>query len=307
MNYKYIYGPIASRRLGFSLGISTMPKKTCNYSCVYCQLGRTNHLTNTRQMFYPVEDILLEFDQALKENLKFDVVSIVGEGEPSLYLGLGSLISEIKKRVDKPVSVITNGALLYDSKVRAELNLADIVLPSLNAYDDHLFKMINRSYGRINFHDTFEGLKIFSHEYKGQIWLEIMLVEGFNDDDQSLERFEGRLKEIRYDRLYLNTPVRPPAESFIKPISKERMKRAVEVLHGIPIDLLCSLPYQSGDEDDFAAIISIIERHPLNQHEITEFLKSRGTNDPEVILKRLKKESAVEMIDYKGYHIYRLK
>ena len=58
---KYIYGPVPSRRLGISLGISPIPKKTCNYSCIYCQLGRTDHMTNTRQMFFEVEEILAEF------------------------------------------------------------------------------------------------------------------------------------------------------------------------------------------------------------------------------------------------------
>ena len=42
--YKYVYGPVPSRRLGISLGISPIPKKTCNYSCIYCQLGRTDHM-----------------------------------------------------------------------------------------------------------------------------------------------------------------------------------------------------------------------------------------------------------------------
>jgi wyosine [tRNA(Phe)-imidazoG37] synthetase (radical SAM superfamily) len=41
-DFQYVYGPVPSRRLGMSLGISPIPKKTCNYSCVYCQLGRTD-------------------------------------------------------------------------------------------------------------------------------------------------------------------------------------------------------------------------------------------------------------------------
>ena len=45
---KYIFGPVPSRRLGQSLGIDTIPLKTCNWNCIYCQLGRTRPLTNER-------------------------------------------------------------------------------------------------------------------------------------------------------------------------------------------------------------------------------------------------------------------
>ncbi|NQE05966.1 hypothetical protein C5S32_08860 [ANME-1 cluster archaeon GoMg1] len=50
---KIVYGPVPSRRLGRSLGVSPIPFKTCNYSCVYCQLGRTTHMTNQRKDFFP--------------------------------------------------------------------------------------------------------------------------------------------------------------------------------------------------------------------------------------------------------------
>lgn len=132
---KYVYGPVPSRRLGISLGISPIPKKTCNYSCIYCQLGRTNPLINERTMFFPIDDIIFEFEQIQKSNIKYDVITIVGEGEPTLYLGLGGLISAIKQRTEIPVAVITNGALFYDSEVRKELYSADIVLPTFDAYN----------------------------------------------------------------------------------------------------------------------------------------------------------------------------
>lgn len=158
---KFVYGPVPSRRLGISLGISPIPKKTCNYSCIYCQLGRTDNMTNTRQMFFSVKEIIEEFDIYLKRNTEFDVVTIVGEGEPTLYLGLGKLICEVKKRTEKPVVVITNGALLYDKVLREELYNADIVLPTLDAYDDASLKSINRPHGAIRFEQIKSGLKPF--------------------------------------------------------------------------------------------------------------------------------------------------
>lgn len=307
MDMKYVYGPVPSRRLGVSLGISPIPKKTCNYSCIYCQLGRTDHMTNTRQMFFSVEEIMAEFDEVLREKIYFDVVTIVGEGEPTLYLGLGELIDEIKKRTDKPVAVITNGALLYDTQLQSELGRADIVLPTMDAYDEESLKRINRPHGSLKFEDIKRGLEEFSEKYQGQLWIEIMLIKDVNDDDESLGKYAEMLKRINYEKLYLNTPVRPPAESDVSVVDHEKMDYAAELLGGISIDLLSSEGFHSEIEDNHAAILSIIKRHPMNQFEIEGFLASRGHSDIDEFLNELKQDEKVEVINYKGYDTYRLK
>ncbi len=304
---RYLYGPVPSRRLGLSLGISPIPKKTCNYSCIYCQLGRTDHLTNTRQMFFPVEDIVRELDQFLKSPVAFDVVTIVGEGEPTLYLGLGHLIRLIRLRTEKPIAIITNGALLYDRDVQDELMAADIVLPSLDAVDEDQFRRIHRPHRRLTFSQVFQGLVEFSHRTTGRLWLEVMLMAGVNDDDETLNRLKSMLDMVRYDRLYLNTPVRPPAEPWVRPLEHEQMERAVDRLGGISIDLLASEGFYSAIADPVDAIKSIIKRHPMNQYEISDFLSARGFENPDEVLARLNQDEAIVVIDYKGYHTYRLK
>ena len=303
---KYVYGPVPSRRLGLSLGISPIPKKVCNYSCIYCQLGRTDRMSNTRQMFFMVEEIMEELQEVLRNKIKFDVVTIVGEGEPTLYLGLGELISEIRKRTDKPVAVVTNGALFYDAKLRAELYGADIVLPTLDAYDEESLRKINRPHGAIDYEMVSEGLKKFSEEYTGQLWIELMLIEGMNDDEVSLRKYAEVLKKLDYDKLYINTPVRPPAEPDVKAVSHEKMNRAVDVLGGISIDLLDSQGFHSEIEDHYEAIMSIIKRHPMNQFEIEGFLTSRSCKNIDGILDDLKKDGKVVIVNYKGYDTYRL-
>jgi len=304
---KFVYGPVPSRRLGISLGISPIPKKTCNYSCIYCQLGRTDRMTNTRQMFFTVKEMMDEFDDVIGTQTEFDVVTIVGEGEPTLYLGLGELIGEIHKRTDKPVAVITNGALLSDENLRRELYQADIVLPTLDAYDEESFKKINRPHGKINFKMIHDGLIQFSKEYQGQLWIELMLMQGINDDDESLERYAKQLKEFQYDRLYINTPIRPPAEAGVVAVSHDRMGVAVDLLGGISIDLLESEGFHSEIKDHYDAILSIIKRHPMNQFEIIEFLKSRGVENDNQMLHRMDQDNNIDVIHYKGYNTYRLK
>ena len=305
--FRFIFGPVPSRRLGISLGVSPIPKKTCNYSCIYCQLGRTDKLTNTRQSFFPPEEIIAELEEYISSERSFDAVTIVGEGEPTLCLDLGFLIDEIKKRTAAPVAVITNGALLYDSALRNDLNNADIVLPSFDAYDEASFRMINRPHGSISFRMYYEGLVRFSHDYQGELWLEIMLMKGINDEDTALYLYRSLLEKINYSKLYINTPVRPPAEEGVFCIDEKRMKRASEILNGISIDRLVSTGFKSEIPDDLSAILSIIKRHPMNSFEITSFLRSRNTEDPENIMRVLENREDVMSIEYKGFKTYRLK
>jgi wyosine [tRNA(Phe)-imidazoG37] synthetase (radical SAM superfamily) len=264
-------------------------------------------MTNSRKMFFPIEDIIAEFNEVLLDKVVFDVVTIVGEGEPTLYLGLGKLIEEIQKRTDKPVAVITNGALLYDKQVQAELGKADIVLPSMDAYSVDLFNKIDRPHKSLDFDDVRRGLQEFSKMYQGQLWLEIMLVKDLNDSEEALGKYAAMLKELTYDKLYLNTPVRPPSEVAVKAVDHEKMNQAAEFLDGISIDLLSSHGFFSEIQDDYPAVLSIIKRHPMNQFEIEGFLKARGCELPRAILEKLSEDPSVIAIDYKGYNTYRLR
>lgn len=304
--YKYIYGPVPSRRMGISLGISPIPKKYCNYSCVYCQLGRTKNLTNKRNEFFDLKEILKEFQDISKKDIYYDVVTIVGEGEPTLYSELGRLIKKIKTMTDKPVAVITNGALMYDEKTRKDLMKADIVLPSIDACNENMFTRINRPSRSINYNNMLEGLIEFSNHYKGQLWIEIMLVKGYNDSVDNLIEFKKILSRIDYDKLYINTPVRPPAESYVKKVGSEKMELAVEMLEGISIDQLVSDGFYSEIEDDVYAVMSIIKRHPMNQFEIVSFLEKRGNKNPVGILEKLSYVDEIEVVEYMNYNTYRL-
>lgn len=303
--FRYIFGPVPSRRLGQSLGVSPIPEGTCNYSCTYCQLGRTRHMTNRRQCFFPLNDILQEFDQCLDGCPSFDVVTVVGEGEPTLYADLGPLIHQLKQRTEKPVAVITNGALLSDGAVRQDLMEADIVLPSLDAVDQNTFRAIDRPYGTIRFDEVWQGLKTFSKEYTGQIYLEIMLLDQVNCSEETILQFKEMLKQLRYDRLYVNAPVRPPAEKNVYPASPEQIDYAVKTLGGISIDMLTTGSFASEIDDPLEAIISIAKRHPMNQFEIKSFLESRDIHDPTPYYDALSRHPHVSVIDYKGIRTYR--
>jgi len=264
-------------------------------------------MTNKRKEYFNCNDLIEEFKMYLNDEIIFDVITIVGEGEPTLYSKLGDLIKELKLITDKPIAVITNAALMSDSSVREELKNADIVLPSLDACDKEMFKKINRPHGNIKFDEIVEGLKTFSKEYKGQLWLETMIIKDINDNKEFFLNLKNLLNTINYHRLYINSPVRPPAESFAKQPSKESIRKATLILGGISIDELVSEGFYSETKDDYEAVISIIKRHPMNQFEIKSFIEKRWNSNIEEFFQKLDNDDNIEVINYKNYYTYRLK
>lgn len=304
---QHVYGPIPSRRLGKSLGISPIPKKTCNYGCIYCMLDQTNHMINIPQAFYEVADILSQLQDVVNQGIAFDVVTLAGEGEPTLYAFLGDLILGIKDITDKPIAVITNGATLDQKKVFDALLLADIVLPSVNGYNEETFNKINRPHRDIDFNSITQALVDFSKTFEGQCWLELMLIHNINDSTQDLLSYKEFFKQFNYDRLYINTPVRPPTEPYVKKVSHDKMLQAMQVLGGIGIEDSYHHGYFSAIIDHYQAIINIIGSHPMHQYEITGFLTHRKCDHIQSIFDRLKQDPNVQVISYRGYDNYRIK
>ncbi|MCD6253825.1 MAG: radical SAM protein [Thermotogae bacterium] len=304
MSLRYVYGPVPSRRLGRSIGVSPIPPKTCNYSCIYCQLGRTTRMTNKRREFFPLREILQEVSEIPKD--KADVITIVGEGEPTLYSKLGELILGIRQRVDLPVVVITNGGLLCEPEVKKALSFADVVLPSLDAWDEKSFRRINRPHPSLNFDRVVEGLKTFTQEFRGEVWLEVMLMKNVNDDDAALLEIRKIAEKVSPKKIYLNVPIRPPAESWVKPPDPDVVRKAAEVLNAIALDFLISNSYRVDPQDAVNGIVSIIKRHPMTEPEIMNLLGEVSDN-PEKLLEGLRKHPKVILKRWRSMTFYHYK
>jgi len=273
---KYVYGPVPSRRLGQSLGIDTIPLKTCNWNCVYCQLGRTVPLTNERREYFPGEEILAEVKAALNSRQpgEIDWVTFVGSGEPTLHNGISWLILEVKLLTNLPIAVITKVSLLYLPEVRRDLVWADVVMPSLDAGTAVLYRQLNRAHPEVTFERLVDGLITFRQEFSGKIWIEVMLVQGLNDTEAALQDIAAVLRRIRPDEVHINLPTRPPAETWVRPSDEEGLMRARAILGDIatvvhPAEGSFDL---SGCDTAVDAIISIITRHPMCQEELERTL-----------------------------------
>jgi wyosine [tRNA(Phe)-imidazoG37] synthetase (radical SAM superfamily) len=262
-------------------------------------------MSNKREAYFDVDAIMTEFIEWQKSGKAVDVITLVGEGEPTLYLNLGNLIRRLKALTDIPIAVITNGALLSEEAMRNELMEIDFVLPSFDAADEETFKRVNRPHGSIRYKAVYEGLVTFSKTYQGQLWIETMLVRDVNDTPEQLTSLKTALAAVEYDRLFINTPVRPPAESEVQEPVSETMTAAIELLDGMAINHLVSSGFFSDIPDDFDAVMSIIKRHPMNQFEIRSFLEDRECQNIDGVFQRLMVEKTVSVLDYKGYLTYR--
>ncbi|MFQ3631937.1 radical SAM protein [Roseiflexus sp.] len=299
-----VFGPIPSRRLGRSLGIDPVPLKTCNWNCVYCQLGRTRPLVHERRVYVPLPVLLNELDQALaaRTPAEIDWVTIVGSGEPTLHSEIGELIRSIKRRTTIPVAVITNGALLYLPDVREALCAADAVLPTFSAGSAAVYRALHRPHPEATFERLLEGLIAFRSAYQGNLRVEVMLVRGINDEEEALRDIAAALQRIRPDRIDITLPERPPAESWVEPPDTEGLMRATAILgaaaHVVhPAEGSFDL---RGYATPVEAILAIITRHPMRTEELERALTRWAPNHVRDALHTLESSGAAQVIERYG-------
>jgi wyosine [tRNA(Phe)-imidazoG37] synthetase (radical SAM superfamily) len=246
---KYTFGPVPSRRLGLSLGVDIIPNKLCTLDCVYCEVGITDKRGIARKEYLPANEIITEVKEVIAEYPQLDYITISGSGEPTLNSKIGDIIRGIKQMTKVPVAVLTNGTLLDNPQVRQDLMDADIVSSALDAASPEIFEKIDHPNPQLQIHTIIDGIKMFRKEYRGTMWMEILFVEGINDYDNEVHKMKQVIDKIQPDKVYLNTVVRPPAYSFAKPLSEERLKKIQEIL---------------GDRSE--VIGAFKERHKIEEH-----------------------------------------
>jgi len=263
----YVYGPVPSRRLGRSLGVDLVPFKTCSYDCIYCQLGRTTAHTCERKEWFPVEDILEDVAAALDSSP--DYITLSGSGEPTLHSGLSGIISGIKALTDIPVAIITNGSLLWRPDVRRSLQGVDLVVPSLDAADETLWRRVNRPERSLDFERMVEGLVEARRELCAEYWLEVLLCAGITDTPEHVERLKGGIDRIAPGKVHLNTVVRPGAESSARPIAAERMHEIAAELSGL-VDVVADFQAPPSEKGRVQArqILALLERRPCTLQDV---------------------------------------
>lgn len=303
--FLHIYGPVPSRRLGFSLGVDIIPSKTCSFDCIYCQLGRTTNKTVIRKEYVPSSKILSDIRKVLRSERRIDYITFSGSGEPTLNSALGKIIREIKKMTSIPVAVLTNSSLLTRKTVRKALMAADLVVPSLDAASQDIFSKVNRPHPHLKIEEIIRSLKEFRCQFKGSLWLEIMLVKGVNDSPSNIKKFKKAIAKINPDKIQLNTVYRPPAEAFARPLSYEELEEIRKVL-GEKCEIIAEfkkkdqLPLSKNLQE---AIYSLVKRRPATLSDIS---LSLGQHKNEILkhLNVLLEEGKVKSTLHRGFRYY---
>ncbi|MFA5271336.1 MAG: radical SAM protein [Candidatus Omnitrophota bacterium] len=297
----YFYGPVPSRRLGFSLGVNLTPKKFCTFNCIYCQIGKTSKLTAKRFFYTDMERLKKQLKEIVSKKPRIDYISISGMGEPTLHKKLDLIIDAIK-RITKnkyPVAVITNSSLLYNKEVRDELLSADLIVPSLDAATKKSFIKIDKPQKNITFEKIINGLVSLRKEFRGKIWLEIMLIGGINDSLEEAYRFKALVKKINPDKVQLNLPVRPSGVKITLP-EYDRMK-VIKKIIGKKAEIVSSFYKQAQRRFSQSIEQDIIKYLKVRPATLIDLTKSLG-QDKAYLEKQLKVLMGKKIIKEKIHH-----
>jgi len=300
-----IFGPVPSRRLGFSLGVDTIPFKTCSLNCIYCQLGRTINKTIQRKEYIAADDILREIEEVLREGKRIDYITFSGSGEPTLNSEIRRMISRIKELTSIPLAILTNGTLLYRPRIREDLMEADLVIPSLDTVTQEIFEMVNRPHPSLKIEKVITGIDSFSQEFNGKVWLEIMVVKGINDSLEEIEKAAQVIKQMNLEKIQLNTVVRPPAEEFARPLTADDLNNIKTVL-GKKCEIIAEFKratQKAYKRDVEKRILSMVKRRPVTLVDISHSL---GLHRNEIIkyVETLEKKHQIRTKVHSGERYY---
>jgi wyosine [tRNA(Phe)-imidazoG37] synthetase (radical SAM superfamily) len=298
--YKYLFGPVPSRRLGMSLGVDLVPKKVCSLNCLYCEVGNTTRLTTERKEYIPYKKIVAELNDYFINNPMPDYITFSGYGEPTLNSALGDIIKYIKdKQPEIPVAVLSNGTLFSLPEVRDELSMADLVLPSLDAATQNTFEKINVPASGIDVTAHIQGLTDFSREFKGTIWLEVFILPGYNNSQEELAELKKAILMIKPDKVQLNTLDRPGRTEGLKAATHDELIKIMDFWKLGNVEIIANAPERkkisSYRKDIESAILGTISRRPCTADDLAMIM---GTHINEInkYLAILEKEGKIKNV-----------
>lgn len=309
--YKYIFGPVPSRRLGMSLGVDLVPKKVCSLDCVYCEVGKTTKLTLDRMEYVKLDKIKEELSHYFKNNPDPDYITFSGSGEPTLNIYIGEVLQFIKEnKPNIPVAVLTNGTMLFDKKVRDAIKDANVVLPSLDAATEEVFKKINRPQNDLTVTEFIQGLIDFRKEFTGKIWLEVFILPGYNDSIHELNELKKAILKINPDSVQVNTLDRPGTVANLRSATKEELELIADFWNLDNFEIIAASPerrnIQSYRDDIETAILETIARRPCTLDDLSKIL-GLHINEINKYLDVLEAENNIETIQQERGVFYQKK
>lgn len=293
-SFKYLFGPVPSRRFGLSLGVDLVPPKTCTLDCVFCEVGLTSCLAIERKEYVPVSEVKRELTEWRAGGGIADVVSVTGSGEPTLHGGFGDVLTFIKNELKIKSVLLTNSTLMYLPEVRRAASCADIVKATFSAWDEDSFRKIARPHPGLRFGSLLEGLQIFRREYSGVLWLEVFIVPGVNSGLEQVGAIARLAQTIRPDKIQLNTAVRPTAQSGVGTASEESLNE-IKIMFEPEAEVIAkysrNILAQKADQN---AVLAMLKRRPCTAEDVSSAF-SLDITEAKEMLRRMVAEKLVRM------------
>ena len=246
-----IYGPVASRRLGTSLGIDLTPEFHCTMDCIYCEINvRKRKVIFSPKGGLPSSFLVLnELKRKIKEldKVSLDFVTVSGSGEPTLHPDLGIIAKGMKKIIKETglrarTALITNSTLLFRESVLKNVLLFDVILGKLDAGSNAILKRINRPHSMITIEKIVTGLSNLTRK-GGELWLTTMFVRGINDSRDEIERIASIVQRINPTVYLVDSPSRPPGRKIS--LSQKELKKIGNIMKelvSVPVRVVPRIP-----------------------------------------------------------------
>lgn len=276
-----------------SLGVDIVPLKTCTLNCVYCECGATSHHTLERAEYVKAGIIIDELDKFLTtaSPIDIDVITFAGSGEPTLNTAIDQIIKHLRtKYSEHKIALLTNGTLFHLKEVRQTIMPLDYVLPSIDAVSQPIFDKINNPVTGFDYSSYIEGLKTFSKEYKGTLWVEVFIVPGINDTESELKKIKKVLEEINPSRVQLNTLDRPGTCHWVEPASNKRLNQIANFLLPLPVEIITrkfeNLQLNSKNQQNIESLYTTLKRRPMTIEDLAVALR-KSINETFLLIENL--------------------
>ena len=259
---RYVYAVLSRRAGGVSIGVNLSPHKACNFDCTYCQVDRTTPgPEKTVDLAVLRDEVRATFDAArtgaLAAEARFaaapaelrNVVDVAfsGDGEPTnepWFHDAARIVADERARAGLtiPIRIITNATVLHLPRVADTLRFLDAhgldVWAKLDAGTEAYYRVVDRS--RVPFQRVLDNVLACARERTTTIQTLFARHRGAPPSADEIRAWVDRLRAIcdaggRIGWVQIHTVSRPPAESFVSPLT-------VEELDGVAVAARTALP-----------------------------------------------------------------
>lgn len=301
-NQKFTFGPIPSRRFGISLGIDLSPSsKQCNFDCLYCELKPAKTIS-TMTDFPESNEVIEEIKDTFSKHPKIDVITVTANGEPTLYPKLDELISKINEiKKDTKTLILSNGSTIYKDEVFNALLKFDTVKLSLDCVSEKCFKKLDRVDKSIELEKIVDAMAEFKNRTTNFFVLEVLFVEGLNDNDSELELLYEAILKINPHRVDIGTIDRPPAYD-VKGVDFSFLEYVAKKFTGINTNIVFKNRPKQINSYSENEILSMLERRPLTNEDIENMFDKNSKE----LLEKLLKNNQIKLVNSAGLNFYKI-